>query len=103
MYQAVNVVGLDDNSLLGRPQMISGSIEDIFAENAFVAVKDSEFSKLENPAIGTEFELNDHRGVIVGTARVGSKPHCSACRRCTRRIADAFNTSPTCVLRFPTF
>lgn len=72
MYQACNIVGLDDNSLLGRPQMIQGRIEDIFAENAFIAVEDSEFSKLENPRIGTEFELNDHRGVIVGTARVAS-------------------------------
>ena len=72
MYQACNIVGLDDNSLLGRPQMIKGRIEDIFAENAFIAVEDSEYSKLENPKIGTEFELNDHRGVIVGTARVAS-------------------------------
>jgi len=71
-YQSCNVVGLDDNSLLGRPQMISGKIEDIFAENAFIAVQDSEFSKLENPRIGTEFELNDHRGVVVGIARVAS-------------------------------
>lgn len=71
-YQAVNVVGLDDNSLLGRPQMISGRIEDIYAENAFIVIKDSEFSKLENPELGTEFELNDHRGVIVGTAQAAS-------------------------------
>ena len=49
-----------------------GNIEDIFAENAFIAVKDSEFHKLENPTIGTEFELNDHRGVIVGIAHVAS-------------------------------
>jgi putative ABC transport system permease protein len=33
-------------------------------------VKDEEFSKLENPRMGTEFELNDNRGVIVGIARV---------------------------------
>lgn len=71
-YQAVNVVGLDDNSLLGRPEMIDGKIEDIYAENAFIAVKDSEYRKLEDPKIGSDFELNDHRGVIVGTARVAS-------------------------------
>ena len=35
-------------------------------------VKDVEFSKLENPKIGTSFELNDHRGTIVGIARVAS-------------------------------
>jgi putative ABC transport system permease protein len=71
-YQAVNVVGLDDTSLFGRPQIIAGNIEDIFGENAFIAIDDAEFYKLENPRIGTEFELNDHRGVIVGIARVAS-------------------------------
>jgi putative ABC transport system permease protein len=72
-YQAANVVGLDDTSLFGRPQMLAGNIKDIFAENAFIAIKDAEFYKLENPRIGTEFELNDHRGVIVGIARVASR------------------------------
>ena len=71
-YQAANVVGLDDTSLFGRPTLIRGSIEDIFADDAFIAVKDSEFYKLETPTIGTEFELNDHRAVIVGIARVAS-------------------------------
>ncbi len=71
-YQAANVVGLDDTSLFGRPTLEGGNIEDIFAENAFIAVKDSEFYKLENPKIGAEFELNDHRGVIVGIAHVAS-------------------------------
>ena len=71
-YQAANVVGLDDSSLFGRPALVTGSIEDIYGENAFIAVEDSEFYKLGNPHIGTEFELNDHRGVIVGTAHVAS-------------------------------
>jgi putative ABC transport system permease protein len=71
-YQAVSIVGLDDTSLFGRPQLYEGRIEDIFAENAFLAVKDAEFSKLENPAIGTEFEINDHRGLIVGIAQVAT-------------------------------
>jgi len=69
-YQSVSVVGLDDTSLFGRPQMESGSIENIYAENAFLVVHDSEFSKLHDPHIGTDFELNDHRGVIVGVAKV---------------------------------
>jgi len=63
-------VGLDDASLFGRPQLIEGQIEDIYAENGFIVVKDSEFPKLENPKLGTEFEINDHRGVIVGIAKV---------------------------------
>ncbi len=48
-------------------------VADLFAENAFIAIRDAEFYKLDNPAIGTEFELNDHRGVIVGIARVGAR------------------------------
>jgi len=71
-YQSANVVGLDDTSLFGRPELLTGNVQDIFAENAFIAIKDAEFYKLENPQIGTEFELNDHRGVIVGIARVAS-------------------------------
>lgn len=71
-YQPVVVVGLDDASLFGRPEMLQGNVDNIFAENGFVVVKDEEFPKLENPKIGTEFEINDHRGVIVGIARVAT-------------------------------
>src|SRR5271168_3266947 len=48
-YQAVSVIGLDDTSLVGRPVLLTGKIQDIFAENGFIAVDDSEFRKLENP------------------------------------------------------
>ncbi|GGU51323.1 ABC transporter permease [Pseudomonas laurentiana] len=69
-YQPVSVIGLDDTSLFGRPELEQGTIEDIYAENAFVVVHDAEYSKLESPKIGTAFELNDHRGTIVGIAKV---------------------------------
>jgi putative ABC transport system permease protein len=71
-YQSVSVVGLDDTSLFGRPELEQGSIQDIYADNAFLVVDDAEFSKLESPKIGTSFQLNDHRGVIVGIARVAA-------------------------------
>ena len=71
-YQSVTVVGLDDTSLFGRPELEQGNIEDIYADNSFLVVSDAEFEKLENPRIGTTFELNDHRGVIVGIAKVAS-------------------------------
>lgn len=71
-YQGVTVVGLDDTSLFGRPEIEQGRIEDIYADNSFFVVDDVEFPKLEQPKIGTTFELNDHRGVIVGIARVAS-------------------------------
>ncbi len=71
-YQAVTVIGLDDTSLFGRPQMEQGKIENIYAENSFIVVHDSEFSKLGNPKLGSEFELNDNRGVVTGIARVAT-------------------------------
>jgi len=71
-YQAVNVVGLDDTSLFGRPRLLQGKIEDIYGENGFIVVKDPEFPKMGNPNVGSEFELNEHRGVIVGIAQVAS-------------------------------
>lgn len=72
VYQSVTVLGLDDASLYGRPELIEGRIEDIYAENAFIVVKDAEFPKLGNPRLGTVFELNDHRGAVVGIARVNA-------------------------------
>jgi putative ABC transport system permease protein len=71
-YQAVSVVGLDDDSLFGRPELEQGNIQDIYADNAFFVVDDAEFSKLQNPKIGSTFELNDNRVTIVGVARVAS-------------------------------
>ena len=71
-YQYVTVIGLDDATLFGRPQLLQGKIEDIYAENAFIVVQDPEFAKLGNPHVGTEFQVNDHRGVIVGIAKVAS-------------------------------
>jgi putative ABC transport system permease protein len=69
-YQPATILGLDDSSLVGRPQLIAGKIADIFADNGFVVVKDEEYAKLENPTLGTTFEINDHRAVVVGIARV---------------------------------
>ncbi len=69
-YQPVTVIGLDDTTLVGRPQLLEGKIEDIYGENAFIVIKDQEYVKLGNPTLGTTFELNDHRGVIVGIAQV---------------------------------
>ena len=71
-YQSVTVIGLDDTSLYGRPELTAGKIQDIYAENGFIVVHDAEFSKLENPHLGSEFELNDYRGVIVGIAKVAT-------------------------------
>ena len=72
VYQSVSVIGLDDTSLFGRPELEQGSIQDIYADNSFLVVDDAEISKLGKPKIGTTFELNDYRGVVVGIAKVAS-------------------------------
>ena len=71
-YQAASVIGLDDASLFGRPEVIQGHVTDIYAENGFIVVQDGDFSKLGSPQLGSEFELNDHRAVIVGVAKVAA-------------------------------
>lgn len=71
-YQPVNIMGLDDSSLYGRPALETGRLEDIYGENGFIVVHDAEYKKLGNPVIGSEFELNDHRARIVGVAKVAS-------------------------------
>src|ERR1035441_7269996 len=70
--ELVTVVGLDDASLFGRPEMQQGNILDVYADNSFFVVHDAEFAKLENPKVGTTFKLNDVRGKIVGIATVAS-------------------------------
>jgi putative ABC transport system permease protein len=71
-YQSVTVLGLDDATLFGRPRLLEGRIEDLYGENAFVVLKDPEYRKLGAPRVGTEFQINDHRGVVVGLARAAS-------------------------------
>ena len=87
-YQAVTVVGLDDTSLFGRPQLLQGKIEDIYGENGFFVVKDPEFPKLGNPHLGSR----------------GSPPAaCSAYRRSTRPTNERCNTYRIRGSRFPMF
>jgi putative ABC transport system permease protein len=69
-FQAASILGLDDSSLFGRPKLLKGNIEDIYAENGFIVVKDADFEKLHNPEMGSEFEINNNRAVIVGIAKV---------------------------------
>jgi putative ABC transport system permease protein len=71
-YQAASIIGVDDTSLLGRPRLLAGRIEDIYADDGYIVVKDAEYSKLASPVIGTQFEINDHRAIIVGIGQVAS-------------------------------
>ena len=69
-FQPVTVLGLDDATLFGRPSLLEGRIEDLYGENAFLVGKDPDYGKLGSPPVGTEFQINDHRAVVVAIARV---------------------------------
>lgn len=69
-YQAVTVIGLDDNSLLGRPEMLQGNIADIYAGDGVIVIRDAEYGKLGRPKLGATFELNDRRAVVVGLGKL---------------------------------
>ncbi len=69
-YQAATVIGLDDATLFGRPELLAGKALDIYRNNAFFVVRDANYAKLRSPKIGTTFEINDHRGIIAGIAHV---------------------------------
>lgn len=68
-YQSANIIGLDDATLFGRPYVIKGNIYNIYNNDAYIVIKDAEYHKLNNPEIGTTFEVNDYRGVIVGVGK----------------------------------
>lgn len=72
-YQSANIIGIDDATLFGRPNLLEGNIIAIFNDDGYIAINDSEFDKLDGAKIGTTFEVNDNRGVIVaiGEALVG--------------------------------
>jgi putative ABC transport system permease protein len=66
------MIGLDDSTPFGRPGLLEGKIEDIFAEGAFIVVVNAEFKKLEHRKIGTAFEINGNRGVVLGQAKASA-------------------------------
>lgn len=68
-YQSANVIGLDDATLFGRPEVIQGNIYNIYNNDAYILAKDAEYRKFNSPKIGTTFEVNDHRGVIVALSK----------------------------------
>lgn len=68
-YQSATIIGLDDASLFGRPEMIKGDIFDLYNNDAYVVSNDVQYRKLNSPAVGTTFEINDHRAVVVGITK----------------------------------
>jgi len=80
-FQTCNVIGLDDATLVGGPPvMLQGRLEDLRQSDAVIVDIDGAKEKLAKPplepggepiplGVGDVLELNDHRAVVVGTAK----------------------------------
>ncbi len=75
-----NLYGLDDASLIGAPaNLLEGRVEDLRQDGAVIVDEAGAVGRLARRsadgttrplAMGDELELNDHRGRVVGVARV---------------------------------
>ncbi|MHB1697516.1 MAG: ABC transporter permease [bacterium] len=71
-YQNATIIGLDDASLFGRPTIINGKLRNIYESDAFIVLKDANYGLLDSPRIGTTFEVNDYRGIVVAIAKTAT-------------------------------
>jgi len=79
-FQACNVIGLDDATLIGGPAiMIEGRVADLRRADGVIIdqagatgklAKRMRDGKLDPLKVGSTVELNDHRAVVVGICRV---------------------------------
>jgi len=81
-FQTCIVVGLDDATLIGGPPvMLEGKLEDLRRSDGVIVDIDGASEKLGKPSptpggkpipiqIGDSLELNDHRAIVVGIAKV---------------------------------
>lgn len=71
-FQQVILLGVDDGTMVGAPQeMIVGSWADLRRTDALI-IDDAGYQQLwpgEPYTVGKVFEMNDHRGVIVGVCK----------------------------------
>ncbi|MGH2359984.1 MAG: ABC transporter permease, partial [bacterium] len=81
-FQTCNVIGLDDATLIGGPpEMVEGSLADLRRSDSVIVDIVGATGKLAKPSpdpggkpvplrVGDFLELNDHRAIVVGIARV---------------------------------
>lgn len=81
-FQIVNVLGLDDSTLIGGPPtMIQGSLNDLRTQDAIIVNDVGAATRLAKKSlepggkpvplqVGDDLEINDRRAVVVGICRV---------------------------------
>src|SRR5262249_47383721 len=70
-YRQIIVLGLDNSSLVGAPEMILGDISDLSSPDS-ILMDDAGFGEMwpgEPLSLGKTFEMNDHRAIIVGICK----------------------------------
>jgi len=80
VFQACNVVGLDDATLIGGPAtMLQGRLSDLRKADGIIVDEAAASGRLARPGpggkpiplqVGDSLEINDHRAVVVGICRV---------------------------------
>jgi putative ABC transport system permease protein len=80
MFQACNVIGLDDSTLIGGPAtMLEGRLSDLRRADGIIVDITGATGKLAKRGadgkplplqVGSTLELNDHRAVVVGICKV---------------------------------
>jgi len=77
-YNVAEVYGIDEQSLVGMPELLEGNVDDLYREGAVIIDSNSAENLLattlpdgkKNPLkIGDEIEINDARAVIVGIGK----------------------------------
>ncbi len=81
-FQTCNVIGLDDTTLIGGPaRILQGGLADLRRSDSVIVDVDGAKDKLGKPSaiaggkrtplkVGDSLELNDHRAIVVGVAKV---------------------------------
>lgn len=78
-YQVAEVYGIDDQTLIGMPQLLQGHVEDLYRDGAVVIDSNSAENLLAKTTpdgkkiplkIGDELEINGLRAVIVGIGKI---------------------------------
>jgi putative ABC transport system permease protein len=70
-FQQIILLGLDDASMVGSPQMVAGSLEDLRKPDAII-MDERGYRDLwpgEPFTMGKTFEMNDRRAVLVGICK----------------------------------
>lgn len=106
-YQSVTILGLDDTSLLGRPELLEGNIADIFAENGFEGGQPYQ-KAVEQPSIPSTLQQRSQRrgarimasAAMMRVLRVYAEQQNQDPRTSQPNYASCIWNIPVCIQKF---